>query len=461
MDAWLRSAVDYIADWIEFQLTGSQQPGVIIAITHRGDIVAEHAFGVANLDTGEKLTPRHRFRIASHSKSFTSAGILKLREQRKLKLDDVVGQYVSDLHSQVAEATIMQLLSHSAGLTRDGADSGQFIDTRQYLSTTELLAELKRPAAIEPNTRFKYSNHGFALLGLVIEAIAKEPYPVWIKREIVDAVGLKETVPNMPLSKGTPFARGHTRRQPLGRRLVIPGDNSANAMTSAAGFVATAADTARFFAQFAPGAKKSVISQASRREMTRRHWRVPGSIELHYGLGLACGKSEGFDWFGHGGGFQGYLSRTAVLADSDVAVTILSNSIDGWAPFWMEGCFHILRAFKTRGAPERRPRDWAGRWWTIWNAIDLVPMGNQVLVANPHLISPFTDSSEIEILGRDRGRITSAPGYASFGESVRRSRNKKGKVVDLWLGGSNFKPEKVLAAQMERKYTKAKNKVRG
>ena len=458
MDAWLRSAADYISDWIEFQLTTSQQPGVIVAIAHRGEIIAEHAFGVANLDTGEKLTPRHRFRIASHSKSFTSAGILKLREQRKLRLDDPVGQYVGDLHSEVAEATIAQLLSHSAGLTRDGVDSGQFIDTRQYLSADELLAELKRPAAIEPSTRFKYSNHGFALLGLAIEAITGEPYPVWIKREIVDAAGLKETVPNMPLPKGTPFARGHTRRQPLGRRLVIPGDNSTNAITSAAGFVATAADTARFFAQLAPSAKKSVISQASRREMTRRHWRVPGSAELHYGLGVACGKSEGFDWFGHGGGFQGYLSRTAVLAESDVAVTILSNSIDGWAPFWMEGCFHILRAFKTRGAPERRLRDWAGRWWTIWNAIDLVPMGNRVLVANPHLISPFMDASEIEIVGRDRGRMTGAPGYASFGEPVRRARNKSGNVTDIWLAGANFKPEKALAAEMERRYARGSRK---
>jgi CubicO group peptidase (beta-lactamase class C family) len=99
MDAWLRSAADYISDWIEFQLTTSQQPGVIVAIAHRGEIIAEHAFGVADLDTGEKLTPRHRFRIASHSKSFTSAGVLKLREQRKLRLDDPVGQYVGDLHS--------------------------------------------------------------------------------------------------------------------------------------------------------------------------------------------------------------------------------------------------------------------------------------------------------------------------------------------------------------------------
>jgi hypothetical protein len=63
MDTWLRSAIDYIASWIEFQLAGAQQPGVILAITHRGAVVAEHAFGLADLDTGEKLTPRHRFRI--------------------------------------------------------------------------------------------------------------------------------------------------------------------------------------------------------------------------------------------------------------------------------------------------------------------------------------------------------------------------------------------------------------
>src|ERR1700759_3273172 len=138
MDAWLRPAADYIANWLEFQLVTSQQPGVIIAITHRGEIVAEHAFGLANLDTGEKLTPRHRFRIASHSKAFTAAGILKLREQRKLRLDDPVGAHVGGLHPRVAETTIAQLLSHSAGLTRDGADSGQFIDRRSFLNKKEL-----------------------------------------------------------------------------------------------------------------------------------------------------------------------------------------------------------------------------------------------------------------------------------------------------------------------------------
>src|SRR3954453_10445081 len=312
MDKWLRSAIDYIGSWIEFQHTTIQQPGVIVAFAHRGEIVAEHAFGLANLDTGERLTPRHRFRIASHSKSFTSAGIMKLREQRKLRLDDPIGQHVAGLHPRVAETTIAQVLSHSAGLTRDGADSGQFIDSRPYLHASELLAELKLPTVIEPGTRFKYSNHGFGLIGLVVEAVTKEPYPVWIKREIIEPAGLRETEPDAPLPKSAAFARGHTRKLPFGERCVIPGDNPANAMASAAGFVATAADTARFFGQLAPNARRSVISVASRREMTRRHWRVHQSAELHYGLGLAIGNTEGFEWFGHGGGFQGYLSRTAV-----------------------------------------------------------------------------------------------------------------------------------------------------
>ncbi|MCP3465450.1 serine hydrolase [Bradyrhizobium sp. CCGUVB23] len=458
MDAWLRAAIDYIGSWIEFQLVGSQQPGLIIAITHRGEVVAEHAFGLADLDTGEKLTPRHRFRIASHSKSFTAAGILKLREQRKLRLDDTVGQYVGGLHPRVAETTIAQLLSHSAGLTRDGADSGQFIDSRPYLNEKELLAELRTPTAIDPGTRFKYSNHGFGLIGLVIEAVTKEPYPAWIKREIIAAAGLRETEPSAPLAKGAPFARGHTRKLPLGERCVIPGDNPTHAMTSAAGFVATAADTARFFAQLAPNARKSVLSVASRREMTRHHWRIPQSFECYYGLGVNASRDDGWDWFGHSGGFQGYVSRTCSIPACELAITMLSNCIDGAAPIWMDGAMQILRAFQSRWTPDRRSRDWTGRWWTIWGAVDLVPMGNRVVVANPHFNNPFMDAAEIEVTGRDSGTFAAATGYASHGEPVRRIRDKRGKIRDIWLAGINVKPESVIAREIAHKYTPRKRR---
>jgi CubicO group peptidase (beta-lactamase class C family) len=459
MEPWLQHAVDYIRDWLEFQMRASQQPGCMIAITHRGKVVFEHAFGTANLDTGEKLTPRHRFRIASHSKSFTAAGIMKLRERRRLRLDDPVGQYVRGLHPRVAEVTIAQLLSHSGGLTRDGADAGQFVDRRAYLNQQELMADLQQPPVIAPGSRLKYSNHGFGLLGLTIEAITGEPYRGWIAREIVAAAGLRETTPDMPLAKGVPFARGHTPRLPLDRRLVISGDNSAHAMAAAAGFVSTAADVARFFAQLAPNAKRSVLSTASRREMTRKHWRNPhASLEGYYGLGTMSGNTGGWDWFGHTGGFQGYISRTCAVPARDLAITVLTNSTDGWAGLWLDGAIHIQRAFASRGAPSRRVRDWTGRWWSQWGAVDLVPIGNIVIAAVPGAINPFMDTSEIAVSSRDAGRISVAAGYGSHGEAVRRIRNKAGRVSDVWLAGSNLKPEKILGAEIERRYAPRKRR---
>ena len=94
MDEWLSRACDYIASWLEFQMRVSQQPGCIIAVLYRDQIVLERAYGSADLAVGEPLTSRHRFRIASHSKSFTAAGITKLREGGKLRLDDPIGEYV-------------------------------------------------------------------------------------------------------------------------------------------------------------------------------------------------------------------------------------------------------------------------------------------------------------------------------------------------------------------------------
>src|SRR5262245_57163012 len=346
MERWLRNALDYVPRWIDFQMRMSQQPGCILAIAHRGTVVFERAFGSADLTTGEKLTPRHRFRVASHSKSFTAAGILRLREQGKLKLDDTVGRFVADLHPEVASATVAQLMSHGAGLIRDGNDSGQFDDRRPFFSLHELKEDLKVAPMIEPNTRLKYSNHGYGLLGLVIEAVTDETYRSWIQREIVDAAGLRETLPDMPLPPGLPFARGHTGRILLGRRLTIPGDFETHAIAPAGGFVSTAADLARFFAQLAPSARKSVLSVASRREMVRHQWRNPeSSREQYYGLGIISGSIDGWNWFGHTGGLQGYISRTCVIPQPHLTASVLTNAIDGWAIEWSEGVIHILQAY--------------------------------------------------------------------------------------------------------------------
>ncbi len=454
---WLKPALDYIRGWVEFQMRQHEQPGSVIAIAHRGRIVLEEAFGYADLVKGAPLTPRHRFRAASHSKSFTAAGIMKLRENDKLHLDDRVGHYVRDLHPAIADATIAQLLSHSAGIIRDGSDCGQWYDRRPFVDADELRQALKAPPVIAANTRLKYSNYGYGLSGLVIEAVTGEPYLSWIKREIVDAAGLDETLPDMPLPRGTPFARSHTCKQPLGRRLVIPSEKPTCAVAPAGGFVSTARDLARYFAQLSPTARRSVLSVASRREMTRRHWRDPfSSVERYYGLGIISGSLDGWDWFGHSGAFQGTITRTCVLPEKQLTLSVLTNARDGCAEPWVDGSIRILQAFARNGAPSRKVSGWTGRWWTFWNPIDLVPMGEKVIVARPDDFNPFTDACELAVRSRNEGWIKRAGGFDNQGEPARLVRNSRGAIIEFWLGGAQFLSETKVANEMTERYEKGR-----
>jgi len=453
MEKWLTAALDYIPRWLEFQMRMSEQPGCAIAIVHKDHLVLELAYGSADLGKGERLTPRHRFRVASHSKAFTAAGVMKLRELGKLKLDDAVGQYVAGLNPQIARVTLAQLLSHSAGIVRDGRDSGQFSDRRPFLDRNELLEDLKAPPTIEPNTRFKYSNHGFGLLGLAIESVTGEAFTSWLKREIIDAAGLEETDPDMPIPKALPMASGHSGRLLLGRRVTIPGHYSTNAIAPAGGVVSSARDLALFFAQLSPSARSSVLSVASRREMVRRQWRNQhSSLERHYGLGTISGSLNGWDWFGHSGGLQGYITRTVVVPKEDLTVAVLTNAIDGWGPMWVDGAMHILRAFSQHGPPTRKVSGWAGRWWTLWGAVDLVPMGSKVLAIGPGFINPITDAAQIAVTGRDQGHFAVADGYSSYAEPARLVRDASGKVAEVWLAASRLLPEKKMAKEVEARY---------
>ena len=84
---WLDAAVRYAESWLDYQMRATELPGCVLAVVAGGALVRERAFGVADLETAEALTPRHRFRVASHSKTFTAAGIFRLHEAGKLHLD--------------------------------------------------------------------------------------------------------------------------------------------------------------------------------------------------------------------------------------------------------------------------------------------------------------------------------------------------------------------------------------
>ncbi len=455
MPPWLAPALDYIPRWLGFQMRALERPGCAVAIAHDGKVVLDRAFGHADLIAGIPLTPRHRFRVASHSKSFTAAAIMKLRERGRLKLDDAAGEYVEGLHPDIARVTIAQLLSHSAGLFRDGTDSGYWAQRAPFADERRIRADLRIAPTIAPNTRLKYSNHGYALAGMVIAAVTGEAYADWVQREIVEPAGLTETVPDVPLPRRAKLARGHSGKILLGRRVVFQGDQSTHALAAATGFVSTGADLVRFFGQLAPNARRSVLSVSSRREMTRPQWHEPyGALAVGYGLGTMSGKYQGWAWFGHSGGFPGTLTRTVVVPAQGLAVSVLTNSVDGMAHPWLDGVLNILKRFADGGRPTRRAAGWAGRWWSPGGAIDLVPVGNKVLVATPGFIPPLAYAPELEITGRDTARIALSGGFGSHGEPVRRVRNKAGRVSEVWLASGKLLPEARVARELVARYDK-------
>lgn len=159
----LEAAVKYIDSWLAFRYSRLEMPGFTVAIRQKDKLLYSRAFGYADLATKTKLTTDHIFRIASHSKTFTATAIMQLQETGQLKIDDPAVQYVPWLmdHTDTRwqQVTIRQLLSHSAGVIRDGLDCDYWPVERPFPDFEEFKRELLRAdLVIDNNTKLKYSN---------------------------------------------------------------------------------------------------------------------------------------------------------------------------------------------------------------------------------------------------------------------------------------------------------------
>ena len=81
--------------------------------------------------------------------------------------------------------------------------------------------------------------------------------------------------------------------------------------------------------------------------------------------------------------------------------------------------------------------------------VDLVPMGEKVLIAGPWSRQSVHGCERARYRPANRGRIALANGYASHGEAVRRVRDRTGDVTEVWLGGTRFPPESAIAEGAE------------
>ncbi|NJL72710.1 MAG: beta-lactamase family protein [Candidatus Competibacteraceae bacterium] len=218
-----RKLAEYLSDWLSLRHDQCDIPGFSVAVSIDGRLILNQAFGFADLEKKEVLTPEHLFRIASHSKTFAGTACMQLQEQGKLNIEAPVVQYLPWLKEhkdkRFQEITSRQLLSHSAGVIRDGLDADFWQFNRPFPDSLELQGQLLEAGLIfDSNTRMKYSNHGYGLLGLVIEAAAGQSFRSYVTENIMAPLALENTGADYCSSIERRLTRGYTRVERGGKR---------------------------------------------------------------------------------------------------------------------------------------------------------------------------------------------------------------------------------------------------
>ncbi len=415
----IAAAAPYIDSWLQFRQQHLRVPGVQAAVLVGDEFVLRSAHGYADVESGTVLTPGHLFRIASHSKTFTATAVLQLVEAGALRLDDPLRAHLpwtADASPKLAAITVRELLGHAAGVFRDGEESDFWQLVRPFPDEAELRGLVTDAAAVlAPNERFKYSNIGYSLLGLVIAAASGLPYNDYVRANIVDRLGLADTAPELDTARLSDYATGYTGTSYREDRIPIDHVDT-RAMSAATGFSSTAADVCRYAAGHFFGDTR-LLSDASKRLMQHEEWTVEGG-DGAYGLGLGVEHIGERRLVGHGGGYPGHSTRTMFDPKEKIAVSVLTNAIDGPAQELASGVVKLIDLIDEGEPVPAGVARYCGRFANLWSVLDVVCLGGALFGIRPGQADPAQALLKLRIEDEDRLRITDAPGYGAPGETL-------------------------------------------
>jgi D-alanyl-D-alanine carboxypeptidase len=159
-----------------------------VVLVERGGSEFFAALGFADAHGRVPMRRGTRFRLASVTKIITRAAIGRLVEEGRITLESPVGDFVAGLPAEMAEVTVEQLLRHRAGIVPlrqmepDDPDYLRLMGARR--ATDALPVLVKNPLRFRPGEREEYSNGGFILLGVLIEAVTGKDYGAYVEEAV-------------------------------------------------------------------------------------------------------------------------------------------------------------------------------------------------------------------------------------------------------------------------------------
>jgi len=454
-------ASSFLDHWLQFRYERLEMPGFVVAIHIDGKVEYLKAFGYADTEKREPMSVEHVFRIASHSKTFAATAIMQLAEEKLLHIDEPVAKYVPWVRDhkdhRMEKVTLRQLMSHSAGMIRDGKDANFWQLTNSFHDLAAFKKALMDCELVyDTNKQMKYSNFGYALLGCVVEEVYGMPFSSYVQAKILQPLGLSNTTSEVNEEMLSKLVVGYTRRGREKQRHPIEKNLDTRQMAAATGFCSTATDLCKYFDAHFVGSKK-LLSDESKKEMQRTQWRVKNShIGEEYGLGFQIEYVLDRKVYGHGGAFPGQRTKTICDPAEKLIITVLTNCIDGEASFIARGLYTVLDHFHgssllADSATLEQLRKFEGIYTSLWGDLAIVESGRSLLGVDPNTWFPFGRDQEIQVLelaGENKLRIANANGYYSEGEYAEFDFDFNGNVISIDYAGYNMLPEAEYSHQL-------------
>jgi D-alanyl-D-alanine carboxypeptidase len=288
-------------------------------LARNGKPVFAQAYGLADREKKIPNQLKTRFRIGSMNKMFTAVATLQLVQAGKLDLKTPFGKYLTDYPNQdmAAKVTVEQLLTHTGG-TGD-IFGPEFSRRRLELKTLQDYVSLygTRAVEFEPGSRWRYSNYGFLLLGVLIEKVSGKSYYDYVRDHIFKPAGMTGTDSEPEDQAVADRSIGYTRFR--------GGDFQGNADTlpyrgtSAGGGYSTVEDLFRF----ATALQTHKLLNAEHTELL-----TTGKVDTgrgKYAFGFQDQVINGTRCFGHGGGAPGMNGALQICPGPGYVVVVLAN----------------------------------------------------------------------------------------------------------------------------------------
>ncbi len=188
---------DVIADlehYIPERMRAAGVPGLAVALIHDGTVVWTEGFGVANVLTGERVTPKTRFEVASNGKVVAAYVMLRFVEQGILALDKPLSAYLADpwLPPSIYrdQVTLWHILTHSSGL------SNKMVFRSRAITSV-------------PGETFSYSGIGFMYAQAVVEEVCAQSFEDLAQSWAFEPLGMVRSSYSGRPAYDSPLAQGH------------------------------------------------------------------------------------------------------------------------------------------------------------------------------------------------------------------------------------------------------------